>query len=100
MITRSGASTVAELCLTKRPCILIPFAAALEGDQTHNARHLESQEAAKVLLEKDFTPERLATMIEELISSPQALMKLSSAARTLAKPNASSSLVNYIAEYL
>lgn len=100
MITRSGASTVAELCLTGRPAILVPFAAALEGDQTHNANYLERHGAAVVLPERALTAQNLATHIRELMETPTRLAALSSAVRSLATPQASQKLANYIAEKL
>lgn len=52
IIARSGASTVAELLLLRRPAILIPFAASLDGDQAANAARLAAQEQAVILMEK------------------------------------------------
>jgi UDP-N-acetylglucosamine--N-acetylmuramyl-(pentapeptide) pyrophosphoryl-undecaprenol N-acetylglucosamine transferase len=100
MITRSGASTVAELCLTGRPAILVPFAAALEGDQTHNANYLARHDAAAVLPEQTLTAQSLATQIKTLMENPARLAELSNAVRSLATPKASQKLANYIAEKL
>lgn len=52
IIARSGASTVAELLLLRRPAILIPFAASLDGDQAANAASLAAQDQAVILMEK------------------------------------------------
>lgn len=52
VIARSGASTVAELLLLRRPAILIPFAASLDGDQAANAASLAAQDQAVILMEK------------------------------------------------
>jgi UDP-N-acetylglucosamine--N-acetylmuramyl-(pentapeptide) pyrophosphoryl-undecaprenol N-acetylglucosamine transferase len=52
IIARSGASTVAELLLLRRPAILIPLAASLDGDQAANAASLAAQEQAVILHEK------------------------------------------------
>ena len=66
VVSRSGASTVAELAAIGRPAILIPLPHALDQDQLANAGVLEVAGGAIRLVQKDFTPRRLAADIAAL----------------------------------
>ncbi len=66
VVSRSGASTVAELAAIGRPSILVPLPHALDQDQFANAGVLEAAGAAIRLVQSDFTPERLAAEIAAL----------------------------------
>jgi UDP-N-acetylglucosamine--N-acetylmuramyl-(pentapeptide) pyrophosphoryl-undecaprenol N-acetylglucosamine transferase len=63
IISRAGATTIAELIASQKASLLIPFSQASDNHQVLNARELENISAAKVLLEKEFTPEDLAEKI-------------------------------------
>lgn len=63
IISRSGATTCAEIIVAQKASILIPFARAAEDHQTQNARELERAKAAEVVAESELTPELLAQKI-------------------------------------
>jgi UDP-N-acetylglucosamine--N-acetylmuramyl-(pentapeptide) pyrophosphoryl-undecaprenol N-acetylglucosamine transferase len=63
IISRAGATTIAELIASQRAAILVPFARASEDHQAKNARELERIGGAQVILEKDLTPQLLAQKI-------------------------------------
>ena len=63
LIARSGAMTVSELMILNKPCILVPFPFATHNHQEFNARVLEKNGKAKVILEKDLDPKMLAAEI-------------------------------------
>ena len=65
VISRSGASSVADISTIGRPAIFVPLAAAIRDEQIANARELVQAGAAKLLLEPDFTPENLADQIKD-----------------------------------
>ena len=73
VISRSGASTVAELAVIGRPSILVPLPGALDQDQAANARSLAEIGAATVIPQAEFTPERLAAEIMARIDDPLRL---------------------------
>ena len=75
VVSRSGASTVAELAAIGRPSILVPLPHALDQDQFANAGVLEAAGAAIRLVQSDFTPERLAAEIAALAAKPQRLLR-------------------------
>ena len=80
VIARSGASTVAELSVIGRPAILVPLPGALDQDQAANARSLSEIGAATLVLQPDFTPERLAHEIANRLADPSGLAAAAAAA--------------------
>jgi UDP-N-acetylglucosamine--N-acetylmuramyl-(pentapeptide) pyrophosphoryl-undecaprenol N-acetylglucosamine transferase len=92
IVSRSGASTVAELAAIGRPSILVPLPHALDQDQFANAGVLEAVGGAIRLVQKDFTPRRLAAEIEGLAASSPRLMTMAASARTLGRLDAADRL--------
>jgi UDP-N-acetylglucosamine--N-acetylmuramyl-(pentapeptide) pyrophosphoryl-undecaprenol N-acetylglucosamine transferase len=81
VVSRSGASTVAEVAAIGRPSILVPLPGALDQDQFANAGVLERAGGALRLRQDEFTPERLAGAITQLATTPQMLVAMAAAAR-------------------
>ncbi|NIO06558.1 MAG: undecaprenyldiphospho-muramoylpentapeptide beta-N-acetylglucosaminyltransferase, partial [Deltaproteobacteria bacterium] len=73
VIARSGAGTLAELAICGKPAILIPFPHAAHGHQEKNARAVEADGAAVVILESELTGGRLAQEIEWFLNHPDRL---------------------------
>ena len=94
MIARAGASTVTELAVAGRPAILVPLKIAADDHQTANAEALTSVGAADAISEDDFTPERLADMLERRLSDPHDLSVRATAARAVGKPDAADRLAD------
>jgi UDP-N-acetylglucosamine--N-acetylmuramyl-(pentapeptide) pyrophosphoryl-undecaprenol N-acetylglucosamine transferase len=82
VISRSGASTVAELAVIGRPSILVPLPGSLDQDQAANAKTLGNLGAAIVLPQTEFTPERLAGEIRSFFQEPDRLTKAAAAAHS------------------
>ena len=82
VISRSGASTVAELAAIGRPSILVPLPGALDQDQAANAQSLADVGAATVLPQHAFTPERLAGEILAYLKNPEGLTRAAAAAKS------------------
>lgn len=95
VIARSGASTLAELALTGRPALLIPYARAIEGDQYYNAKELKKKEACWMMLEKDLTEDSLAEFLKHLIENPDMLLEKSKNIRHFARPRAAHDMVEH-----
>lgn len=87
VISRAGASTVAELSAFGKVAILIPLPGA-EAHQEHNAVSLADNKAAVLLRQKDLTPERLKEEIVELIKSDSRRQDMASAVRKFFEPQA------------
>ena len=96
VVTRSGASTVAELLALGRPSLLVPYLHAADDHQTANARALVEGGAALVLPQPEFTAERLAQHLERLMRAPVELATMAAGARALARPDAAERLADAV----
>jgi UDP-N-acetylglucosamine--N-acetylmuramyl-(pentapeptide) pyrophosphoryl-undecaprenol N-acetylglucosamine transferase len=81
IVSRSGASTVAELAAIGRPGILVPLPHALDQDQRANAGFLMDAGGAIRVDQADLTPDRLAREITALAADPGRLAKMAAAAK-------------------
>lgn len=97
VISRSGASTVAELAAIGRPSLLVPLPNALDQDQAANARSLERIGGALVMPQANFTPEALAQTLAGLASDPAALTGMAGAARSAGALDAAERLADLVA---
>lgn len=91
---RSGASTVAELCIAGLPAVLTPFPAAIHDHQTLNAESLAKAGSALLLPEPQIG--RGADIILDLLANPEKLGKMSRIAESLARPEAASNVASEI----
>jgi UDP-N-acetylglucosamine--N-acetylmuramyl-(pentapeptide) pyrophosphoryl-undecaprenol N-acetylglucosamine transferase len=87
IVCRAGATTSAELVAAGRAAIMVPFPFAADDHQRKNAEELEANGAAKMVLQRDLTGERLAETIMALLNS-QSLSSMEESSRKLAKVNA------------
>lgn len=99
IMSRSGATTVAEEAAAGKPALLVPFAAATDEHQRRNAEAMVGAGAAVMLQETDLNiPEKLFSMIAGLITDPARLVAMSAAARTQAHPGAAEKIADRLAE--
>jgi len=96
VVSRAGASTVAELAAIGRPAILVPLPHALDQDQRANAKVLEQAGGAIRIEQTEFTPQRLAAEIASLASAPQRLAAMAAAARSCGAPDAAERLADLV----
>lgn len=96
VICRSGASSVAEVTTAGRPAIFVPFPSHSDNQQKMNAKALVKKGGAWMFDQSDFTPQKLADKIEDLILDPEQLFSASETARDMAKPDAARKLGNLI----
>jgi UDP-N-acetylglucosamine--N-acetylmuramyl-(pentapeptide) pyrophosphoryl-undecaprenol N-acetylglucosamine transferase len=96
VVSRSGASTVAELAAIGRPAILVPLPHALDQDQRANARVLEQAGGAIRIEQDEFTPQRLATEIAALAAAQERLVAMASATRSCGVPDAAVRLADLV----
>lgn len=96
VISRSGASSVADISVIGRPSILVPFAAATGDHQTANARGLVDAGAAIMMPESQMTPETMAASIETILSNPAGALAMTQAALSVSRPDATERLVDIV----
>ena len=96
VISRAGASSVADIAVIGRPSILIPYAAATADHQTANARGLVDAGAAIEIQESDFQPAALARAIESILGDGGRALSMSQAATSVGKPDATQALVTLV----
>jgi UDP-N-acetylglucosamine--N-acetylmuramyl-(pentapeptide) pyrophosphoryl-undecaprenol N-acetylglucosamine transferase len=94
VICRSGASTVSELAAAGVASILVPFPAAVDDHQTHNALYLSKVGGGLLIQERDLSPQRLA---DELIKLTHAdLLRMARAAHAAAQTDAAEKIAHYL----
>lgn len=91
-VFRAGAIGLAELMAKGIPSILVPYPYATANHQEFNARAVESAGAAKVIVDKELTGEKLLEEIERLLLHQDELKNMQSAAQKLGKPKAAADI--------
>ncbi|MEL7258059.1 MAG: undecaprenyldiphospho-muramoylpentapeptide beta-N-acetylglucosaminyltransferase [Pseudomonadota bacterium] len=98
VISRAGASSVADISVIGRPSILIPYAAAADDHQTANAKGLSGAGAAIVIPESRLDIETVSEQIATVLNSPEGALQMSQAALSVAMPNAPQHLADMVEE--
>lgn len=96
VISRSGASSIADLSVIGRPAILIPFAAAAGDHQTANARGLVEAGGAILVPESKASVDALAEQILNVLDNPAGAMQMARSAEKFGKPEATELLVEMV----
>jgi UDP-N-acetylglucosamine--N-acetylmuramyl-(pentapeptide) pyrophosphoryl-undecaprenol N-acetylglucosamine transferase len=78
------------------PSVLIPLAIATDDHQTQNARSLVEAGAAVSVPEAEATPERLTSILAEILADPGRLSAMSAGARLTAIPDAAGRLADLV----
>jgi len=96
IVTRSGASTTAEIAMMHKPSILIPYPHATDNHQEHNAKAFVEAGASVLLLDASLTSDTLLQELRRLLSDSERLDSMEVAAGALAKPDAADVIANEI----
>ncbi len=99
VVSRAGALSVSELCLTALPVIFVPSPNVAEDHQRKNAESLVNKSAAKMIADKDAI-EHLGQAIIQLANDAGERDRLSKNILSLAKPNATTDIVNELKSML
>jgi UDP-N-acetylglucosamine--N-acetylmuramyl-(pentapeptide) pyrophosphoryl-undecaprenol N-acetylglucosamine transferase len=94
VLSRSGATTVAEIAAAGKAAIFVPFPFATDDHQRKNAEAFQRNGAGRMILQAELTPQRLANEISELISSPEQITRMEEASRKLGRPDAAARAVD------
>jgi UDP-N-acetylglucosamine--N-acetylmuramyl-(pentapeptide) pyrophosphoryl-undecaprenol N-acetylglucosamine transferase len=93
VVSRAGATSIAEFLVRGLPMILVPFPYAAEDHQRMNAQVVAEEGGAVVIEDKEFTSEKF---IEVITDSSLDYDKMSKASRRLARPEAAERIVDYL----
>lgn len=98
VVSRSGASSVADISVIGRPAILVPYAAATGDHQAANAKGLADAAAAVVIRENALDASALAGHIAAILEDPHRAETMARAALGEGKPDATARLVALVEE--
>lgn len=98
VISRAGATTLAELAASGRPAVLVPFAAATDDHQRRNARVLAGAGAAVMVEEAELSGDRLAERVAEVLGDRARLSSMAGAMHGFARPDAAGLIVARLLE--
>jgi UDP-N-acetylglucosamine--N-acetylmuramyl-(pentapeptide) pyrophosphoryl-undecaprenol N-acetylglucosamine transferase len=93
IISRAGALSVSELCLVKKPIILVPSPNVAEDHQTKNAQALVEKNAAVLVRDNQAMEELIPTLLQ-VIQNPNRQEELATNIAHLGLPNATSAIVD------
>ncbi len=96
VVCRSGASTLAELSLLGKPCVLVPSPNVTNNHQEKNARLLENAGGAVVLTEAGLTSERFKNTLLELIDDEERLNQMAKAMAAAAPADATERITDVV----
>lgn len=99
IISRAGASSISELCLLKKPVILVPSPNVAEDHQTKNALALANKDAAIMVADKD-AEQQLVTRALEVIHDDEQLALLSRNIEQLAQHQSAERIVDEIVKII
>ncbi|MGZ4110299.1 MAG: undecaprenyldiphospho-muramoylpentapeptide beta-N-acetylglucosaminyltransferase [Actinomycetota bacterium] len=98
VVSRSGATTIAEQAVCGLPAILVPYPHATENHQEANARELERAGAAEVVRDAALSPAVFAKRVRGLLDDPARLESMGKSALAWAKPDAAQRFAALVAE--
>lgn len=88
VVSRAGATSIAEIALWGKPSIIIPIPEAISHDQRSNAYAYARTGAASVIEQENLTPHLLAAEAKHILESPTIVKDMSEKARTFTDPDA------------
>ncbi|MDO4221326.1 MAG: undecaprenyldiphospho-muramoylpentapeptide beta-N-acetylglucosaminyltransferase [Akkermansia sp.] len=98
VIARSGASTLTELSVIGKACLLVPFPFAADDHQTHNARVFTGHGAATMCQQADLTGDTVRKFVHDTVLNAEKRTAMEDAMRALARPNAAEAIARAITQ--
>ncbi|WP_407372392.1 undecaprenyldiphospho-muramoylpentapeptide beta-N-acetylglucosaminyltransferase [Carnobacterium sp.] len=96
VVSRSGATTLAELTALGLPSVLIPSPYVTNDHQTKNAESLVNKNAAKLINESELTGEKLAQTLDDLMLNQNLRQEMARNAKKMGMPDASDRIIEVI----
>lgn len=96
VISRAGATTVAELTACGKAAILVPYPFSAGNHQESNAGKLLDLGAAKVIHDRELDGKTLSELIKYLFENPDAILEMERISRSLGKPDATKKILKLV----
>ena len=96
IVSRAGASTIAEITAIGLPAILVPSPYVTHNHQYMNAKELEDLGACSIVSEDEFGKDRLISEIDNLLNNSEAYSKMASASKKLGVSDSATKIYNEI----
>ena len=98
IVSRAGATTIAEMAALGKAVILVPYAALPGGHQVKNAERLEKMDAALAIQDSDMVekPEKLLELVQKLVRSPRVRADLATKLHETAAKDAAAELATIL----
>jgi len=96
IVSRAGATTLAELTACGKAAILVPYPFAAGNHQEANARRLWDIGAAQMIIDRELNGRSLSFLIRHLLEDPDALGEMERICKSLGKPDATKKVVELI----
>ncbi len=100
VVGRAGAITVSEITALGKAAVLIPSPYVAHNHQEYNARYLEKNGAAKVVLENEVSGKRISEEISSILKNKETLAKMQSDSKKIGIADACETIYNYIKEMI
>lgn len=99
VISRSGASSISELCAVRKASIFVPSPNVAEDHQTHNAMALVNRGAALIVPDEEAS-DKLMSLACRTVREPETIASLEANIAPLARPDAARSIVDEVYKLL
>ena len=96
IVSRAGASTIAEITAIGLPAVLVPSPYVTNNHQYKNAKELEDKKACIILEEKDFNKDNLINLIDKMINDDELLKNMSVNSKKLGITDSATKVYNEI----
>jgi len=100
IISRAGATTLAELTVFHKPVILIPFPFAADNHQEINGQYLVEAGAGLMFRQADLTGDKLGMEIKRVLEDKKLLAEMAENSGKVARPEATDTIINACMELL
>jgi UDP-N-acetylglucosamine--N-acetylmuramyl-(pentapeptide) pyrophosphoryl-undecaprenol N-acetylglucosamine transferase len=100
VLSRAGATTLAEITAWGLPSVLIPYPYGTDGHQYLNAEELADRGAAEVVEERDLATQGLTMLLLDILTDAERLQKMRQASRAVGKPFATQEVIQCMLELL
>jgi UDP-N-acetylglucosamine--N-acetylmuramyl-(pentapeptide) pyrophosphoryl-undecaprenol N-acetylglucosamine transferase len=95
IICRAGATTVAELAISGKPAVFIPYPFAADNHQEVNARDMADAGAALMFKQSELTGDKLAAALRPLATDAARRAEMGARMKALARPEAAATVIDW-----